>query len=471
MKSWISLATSSPRSSGREPQCAVDPGSDAGGEHPLPVDDHSRIDRDRAEERRASHGTTPSGWSPAGRRAARPRRSTKRPRADGDDEARPRRLPPQRRRGSPHPRNKRVLTPTPPGTTRTSSGGQASARVVVRCQHQPLDVAVTGGIDRRAGIDAVVVPGSVCARAPRRGRSGRAARHLRETAAKPICRWVSGAIMRVVALVDWTVRILTRAQMSGEICQITPQIPANLDSRLSMSSPFPAVQLLDVAGPLQVFASCQRSGHRRPKRPRPYAPAGGGDGRGSRHEHRPALPGWPLTVDPLRSQGCARRRYPVGRWRAWNGVYAAMPRMRRWSAAVRRPARGSAAARRLGLQRRLSARRRRALLEGRRCGDPLDALRRPRPPLSRCHRRRAGPDLRARRCPVEFGGHHGRHRPRAGACRGGSWPRGRRWRWRANWSCLPQASRRTGAVQRRPSRCKRPRTSSVRCTSWIDAQL
>ena len=104
------------------------------------------------------------------------------------------------------------------------------------------------------------------------------------------------------------------------------------------------------------------------------------------------------------------------------------------------------AANRFGLHRRLSARRGR--LAGRPArGDALDALCRARPALSG-HPGGGGPDLRARRCDLDFGRRDRRDRPGIGTGGGG---RGARpgAGGGAPPGHVPQASRRAGAVQHR----------------------
>ena len=195
---------------------------------------------------------------------------------------------------------------------------------------------------------------------------------------------------------------------------------------------FPAVQLLDVAGPLQVFATANERG----AVGTPYAPrviAAGDLG-------LTASAGLRLVADPLPDLDAPLDTLVIA---GGPGVLAACddPALVAWvrarAARARRVASVCTGAFLLGRDR---APRR---APGR---DPLDPVRRAGPALP-AGPGRAGPDLRARRPGLVLRGGHRGHRPDAGAGGGGSRP-SRRPGGGAPPRDVPQASRRTGAVQR-----------------------
>ena len=216
-----------------------------------------------------------------------------------------------------------------------------------------------------------------------------------------------------------------------------PRFPPEQPRRLVEILTFEEGQLLDVAGPLQVFASCNDllalSGRPHAYETRVLAKDGGVVTTSS---------GLPLVVTTLPESGFGPRhadrrrrgrRRPVGRGRRAGRVAA--------PSCDRRAPGG------LGLHRGVPAGRDRPA--GRSpCGDPLGLLRAiGRDPAS--DRGREGPDLRRRRSLLDLGRRH--RRDRSGPGDGGSGPRPRDGAGGgAAAGGVPEASRRPGAVQRRP---------------------
>ena len=222
----------------------------------------------------------------------------------------------------------------------------------------------------------------------------------------------------------------------------SPRFPPNAPghaSRIIEMLAYPAVQLLDVTGPLQVFATANEQSRRRAALP-PYTLRVVASGTAERHRFG--------RDSGLRHSRCrapdAVGRYADRRRRpGCRGGRRAIPVLVAW---VRR-AREAGAARRLGLHRRflLAAS---GALDGRRAATHWSCLRRTRAALSR-RAGRARSDLRARRFGLDVGRRHRRDRPCAGAGGRGSRPH-RGAGGRALSGGVPQASGRAGAVQRGP---------------------
>ena len=231
----------------------------------------------------------------------------------------------------------------------------------------------------------------------------------------------------------------------------TPRFPPSRPRAVEILA-YQAVQLLDVAGPLQVFASANEL-TARPGAPPLYAP-------------RVVSAGAPVVTASaglgLVGRAAAGRaggaRYAPRRWRPWRPCGG----RRSGTSQMGAGAGEAGAAGRVGLHRRVPARGGGTARRAAR-GDALEALRRARPALSR-HPRGARPDLRARRRDLEFGRRDSRDRPGAGARRRGCGAHGGARRG-APPRHVPEAARRAGAVQHRARRCKARRIASVRSTA------